>query len=219
MLKDAAIHWVRANCTDPKLRADFSRKLKDVLQRRLNCWFAVGSALTRTGAPYMIHCFAGELFIFQLSSEQAVGLKLAPNALAESSDLCPAGFSRRSEHLAVSLSKFELDAPVLTATDPICGVVEYEVEGEPPTAYCLRMDGLLGLCGDDVAWTMPRQTLSRSGQIRFSFSSLGESVWPMVLLQRAPVAVFLRLYADPVPGDVNQRRAISNTCGALLDVR
>jgi hypothetical protein len=61
--------------------------LKDVLQRRVDSWFAVGQALTRERVPYMIHCFAGELFIFQLTKAQAAGLMLAPNATASAPTL------------------------------------------------------------------------------------------------------------------------------------
>ena len=218
MLRDAAINWVRANCIDPKLQSDFSLKLKDVLQRRVDCWFAVGQALTRERVPYMIHCFAGELFIFQLNPAQAAGLMLSPNALAESSDPHPEAASRSAIQPLLSLSKLELDNAILTPNDRINGSFVYEIEGEPPAAYCLRMDCSLGLSGDETTWNNGEQILGKSGQMRFSFDPLKESVWPFVLLHRGPLAVFMRAYSLPSSGDPALRRCISNTCGTLIDV-
>lgn len=108
MLKDAAINWVRANCRDPKLGADFSRKLNNVLQRRVACWFAIGQSLTGERQPYMIHCFADELFIFQLSNAQAKGLMLAPDAMCSSFDPRPAAARQKVLPRIVSISRFDL---------------------------------------------------------------------------------------------------------------
>ena len=218
MLKDAAINWVRSNCTDPKLQVDLSRKLKDVLQRKVDCWFAVGQALTRERVPYMIHCFAGQLFIFQLSNAQAAGLMLAPDAMAACTDPRPAAASVRATPQLMSLSKFELDKPSLTPNDRITGSVDYEIEGEIPAVYCLRLDCSLGLSGDETSWTSPEQVLSRAGQFRFSFDALRESAWPFVLHHRGPLALFLRVYSHATSDDIALRRPISDTCGTLVDV-
>lgn len=218
MLKNAAINWVRANCSDPKLRADFSRKITDVLQRRVDCWFAVGQALTRGRVPYMIHCFAGELFIFQISKAQAAGLMLAPDAMASSSDPHPAPPRQNPVQRVMSISNFQLDKAVLTAADRITGSFTYEIEAETPTAYCLRLDCSLGLSGDETGWAFPDQPLSASGQIHFSFDPLRESVWPLALIHRGPLAVFLRVCALPDTGDVSVRNPIRNTGGTLVDI-
>ncbi|HXE53032.1 MAG TPA: hypothetical protein VN541_08460 [Tepidisphaeraceae bacterium] len=195
-----------------------SGKLKDALQRRIDCWFAVGQALTKERAPYMIHCFAGELFIFQLSPAQAAGLMLAPNALCDSRD--PRGSSRDSRPLdtPVSLMRFELDRPTLRPRERIDGAVEYEIEGHAAINYCLRLDYLLGLAGDEVIWATPPQPLEPSGKIRFSFDPPRESVWPFVQLHRGPIAVFLQMYSRSRLEEVTARHPISNTCGTLIDV-
>lgn len=216
MLKDAAINWVRANCTDLKLRADLSRKLKDVLQRRVECWFAVGGALTRERVPYMIHCFASELFIFQLSEAQAASLMVAPDALMCNTDPNPTPVVERVLPLAISLSNFELDKPTLTANGPVTGSIAYEIEGETTTSYCLRLDCLMWLRGDQTSWNIPEQILHRSGRIRFSFELTMGLPWPF--LPQWPAVVFLRVCTLPSSGEVALRRAISNTCGSLIEV-
>jgi len=216
MLKDAAMNWINANCKDPKLRSDFSRQLKSVLQRRVDCWFALGSGLTRQRVPYMIHCFAGELFIFQLSAAQAAGLMLAPDALCSSSDSQP-GESRPTAP-PISLANFELDRPILTETERITGSCSYEIEGEIPASYCLRLDCLLGLAAGDTIWSDPGQILGRSGHLRFSFDAIRETAWPIALFHRGPAAVFLRVCTFPIAGDAASRHPISNACGTLVDI-
>jgi len=216
MLKDAAINWVRANCSDPKLRADFSRKLSDVLQRRVACWFAIGQALTREREPYMIHCFADELFIFQLSNAQSKGLMLAPDAMCSSFDPRPAAPRQKALPRVVSISRFQLEKPVLTAADRIAGAVSYELEGEVPPALCLRLDCSLGLSGDETSWLPIELTAGPPGRDSFSFAPLRESLWPLALMHRGPLAVFLRVCIDS--DTVVQRSPISNTCGTLLDI-
>lgn len=216
MLKDAAKNWVQTNCFDPKLRHDLSRQLADVLQRRVDCWFGVGEALTRSKAPFMIHCYAGELFFFQLTKAQAAGLRMAPNAMMGHSVPFPPT-SCRANPVIVSISKLELDKPIVAANDAISGTFEYEIDGEPPTSWCARLNCLMGLGEDETSWCSPIHALGRSGQIRFSFES-GRQVWPLGLMHGGPLPVFLRVYSDPCPGDESQRQPISNTCGALLDI-
>src|SRR5258706_14716344 len=121
MLVDVAIGWVRANCLDPKLRSDLSQKLKDAMQRRVDCWFAVGPVLTRERTAYMIHCFAGELFIFQLTAEQAAAVLPAPHALASSVDQRPPGLNQRANPALLSVSDLQVDRAVLTPLDVVSG--------------------------------------------------------------------------------------------------
>jgi hypothetical protein len=216
MLKDAAIAWVRGNCTDQRLRSDLSRKLKDALQRRYDCWFAVGQTLTKERAPYMIHCFAGELFIFQLSPAQAAGLLLAPNASCASRDPRESTREPRPRDLPVSITKLELDTPALRPGERIEGSIEYEVEGVAVTPYCLRLDCLSGLSGDEIAWNLPSQQLDHSGKIHFSFDPLWGSVpWPFAPLHQAPVTMFVQMFSWHE--EVRNRHALSNTCGTLID--
>jgi hypothetical protein len=216
MLKDAAINWVRANCRDPKLRADFTRKLSDVLQRRVACWFAIGQALTRERQPYMIHCFADELFIFQLSLAQAKGLMLAPDAMCSSFDPRPTAPRQKVLPRMLSISQFELDKPALTEADRITGSVAYELESELPPSLCLRLDCSLGLSGDETSWVPLDLTAGPPGRAYFSFAPLRESVWPLALMHRGPLAVFLRVCIDS--NAMVQRYPISNTCGTLIDI-
>lgn len=217
MLIDAAMGWVKGNCPDPKLRADLKRKMKDAMQRRVDCWFGIGPVLTRERLPYLIHCYAGELFIFQLMPEQAAAILPRPNALGSSLDQRAPGSNRRAEQMLVSLSDLEVDRPVLTPHDPVTGSVQYEVLGELPAEYCLRLDYQLGL-PDAVSWFCPEQILSGSGRIRFIFNRLADSVWPSVRCYQGPAALFLRVFTRPAKDETAERRPISNTCGALVQV-
>lgn len=216
MLIDAAVRWMEANCRDVQLRADLKRKLKDAMQRQSDCWFGIGPVLTKERAPYLIHCYAGELFIFQLTDRQAAAILPAANALASSVDQRPPGSNRRADETLVSLAGLELDRPFLTSGEPITGSVQYEVQGELPTEYCLRLDYQLGLA-DAVSWNRPEQILAGTGRIRFAFNRLADSIWPSVRNHRGPIALFLRVCTWPSTDQLSRRRAISNTCGALVD--
>jgi hypothetical protein len=91
MLIDAAIAWVQANCTDPKLRSDVARKLKDVMQRRVDCWFGVGPVLTRRHVPYLIHCWCS----YEMTSEFPAGYSLRLDyRVGLGEDLDPASLNR-----------------------------------------------------------------------------------------------------------------------------
>jgi hypothetical protein len=217
MLIDAAMGWVKGNCPDPKLRADLRRKMKDALQRRIDCWFGIGPVLTRERVPYLIHCYAGELFIFQMTPEQSAAFLPRPNALGSSLDQQTPGSNRRAEQILISLSDMEVDRPVMTPNDPVTGTVQYEVVGELPAAYCLRLDYQLGL-PSDTSWFCPEQILSGSGRIRFIFNRLADSKWPFVQTHQGPAALFLRVFTHPAPDETATRRPISNTCGTLVQV-
>ena len=216
MLIDAAVAWTEANCRDVQLRADLKRKLKDAMQRQSDCWFGLGPVLTKEHAPYLIHCFAGELFIFQLTDRQAAVILPAPNALASSIDQRPPGSNRCAGEVLVSLAELELDRPFLTSGEPVKGSVHYEVQGELPAEYCLRLDYQLGLA-DAVSWNRSEQILAGSGRIRFSFNRLADSIWPSVRDHRGPIALFLRVCTWPTLDESSPRRPISNTCGTLVD--
>jgi hypothetical protein len=70
-MQGPAATWVKANCTNPKLVKDLQRFLFDANAAGVNCWFLVGSGLIRSGAASLVHCFAKELFAFQLTDAQA----------------------------------------------------------------------------------------------------------------------------------------------------
>lgn len=219
MLRDAAMYWVRKNCKDPRLQSDFADKLDSCLRGRMDCWFAVGGALTRHRVPYVLHCFAGELFAFQINDQQAAALLLKPNALITSTDPRPAPPNNRVAMPMISILRLKLDRETVAWNQPISGSCEYEVTGESPSSYCLRMDFSLFIAGDEIRWHFPDQILLPRGQMRFCFSELGERLMPDPNpgLKQVPLALFLRACVNPPSGEAESRDPISNTCGVLVD--
>lgn len=76
ILQELATAWMRANCPNADVQRDVLRQLDDAIGRSVGCSFVIGRNLTKSGAPYLVHCFCGELFAFQLTAQQAAGLNL-----------------------------------------------------------------------------------------------------------------------------------------------
>lgn len=80
-LRELATAWVEANCPSADVQHRFLHQLDDALSRSVGCSFVIGRNLTRSGTPYLIHCFCGELFAFQLTPRQAARLKVDDSQL------------------------------------------------------------------------------------------------------------------------------------------
>jgi hypothetical protein len=141
MLRDTAINWVRENCCSDKFVAGFIRTLDESLATGVNCSFVVGANLMVGGAPYLIHWFARELFMFQLSLGQAAKLGTAhPNAMRFSKGTAPIDDGLRPAD-SFSLDRLELVQPVLRDRTHAIGIrCAYHLVGNPPPKYGVRMD-------------------------------------------------------------------------------
>jgi hypothetical protein len=173
MLRDAAINWVRTHCPNPRFQADFLRHLGEVIGLGVNCAFTVGSGLTTGSKPYLLHWFAGELFIFQLTDRQARKLGIAPKVFR---------FARSHESVrdgpptsaVVALEHLEvIDCNSMDWNKPINLTCQYRLAGMPSAAYAFRLDfphAIQGGQGSFSLFTYPPDRLGESGTIDLSFT-------------------------------------------------
>ena len=212
----AAINWVKANCTHPKAVKDLSQFLFDATAAGVNCWFLSGRSLCRSGHATLVHCFAGELFVFPLSDAQAAIRGVDRNGMCTGRSPYSLPFVGKPEKIAISLDRLELLKPAITQTTPIVGRVHYEVLASGGVPWCVRMDYQLG-ADHRHAWDYPQRPLWGKGMLDVSFLPIAPE--PSVATTfKGPLALFVRLCAMSPPEQADSRPAISNTVGTLVEV-
>lgn len=174
ILRDLATTWVRANCPRVEVQDDFLKWLDNALQRGVGCSFVVGRELTRSGHPFLVYCFCGELFAFQLTRQQAARLNPRENTLLSVRGLNEQSHGPHPE-APVRLEKVVVDnAQALDRSARVTGAVTYRTERhwfvplavqavcEPPgRTNMVFYHHLLGLPQGE-------------GEFRFSLSPLGD---------------------------------------------
>jgi hypothetical protein len=182
----------------------------------MDCAFVVGGALTRSGNAGLVNCFAGEVFIHQLTDSQAasIGVKRDRSCCVHRNKKSP--LMRPPAKVVVSLGRLELLNPILSVTTPIVGQLEYELLDEEPKAWCLRLDYSLGQM-TRAARDFRMPPLWGKGVLDFAFASMA-SVGPVPSGFKGPVVFFARIIELSRPGDLEPGIPISNTAAALTDV-
>lgn len=215
MQKDAAIQWVRANCPTRQVSWDVKAALEDADAAGANCWFVIGSRMTKGRVPYFIHCFAGEVFIFQLTEAQAKATGVHPMGMGKHRETRPDPIPAAPPPV-ISLERFELRDTALTQTMPIVGRLHYEVLADGGGPWCVRLDyDLPG--GRRVAWDMPERTLWGKGTIDVQFLPIAPTP-DIATKYRGPLVLFARLFEMSPPELTHTRRPISTVCAALVDL-
>ena len=217
MLRDAAIRWVRTNCTSQRFQTAFVHDLDEAISLSVNCSFIIGGALTRIFKPYLLHWFADELFIFQLTPQQAARLGIAPKEARfrcdhESVPDSPPAVA------CLSLDRLELEQPILSDWKrPIVAKCDYRVTGNVPADVALRMDFSQG-ANDGIRtfcqFAFPHVAPSATGTIRAEFEP--GNLLPGTKLN-AVMAVFIRCYASSKEPAIRWS-PISNPVAAMLEL-
>lgn len=128
ILREMAEVWVRANCPRVEVQDDILKWLDNALQRGVGCSFVVGRELTRSGHPFLVYFFCGELFAFQLTRQQAARLNPDETTLLSARGLNEQSHSPHPEPL-VRLEKVVVDnAHALDRSAPLTGTVTYRTE-------------------------------------------------------------------------------------------
>lgn len=124
-VRDLAQAWVSANCPNPDVQKDIGRNLDSALARGVGCSFIIGRRLTRTAAPYLIHCYCGELFAFQLTPPQAARLRIKDSVVVFGSSCTHHNHTPHAEP-PVNLVQAEVDgAEALDHSLPVEGTLKY----------------------------------------------------------------------------------------------
>jgi len=87
ILRELAAAWVKANCPSTDVQHAFLHQVDDALGRSVGCSLVIGQRLTKSGTPYLVHCFCGELFAFQLTPRQTARLKVNDSQLVAAQGL------------------------------------------------------------------------------------------------------------------------------------
>jgi hypothetical protein len=214
MLRDTAIAWVRNNCSNPKLLEDFASFVDEAAAKRANCRFIFGSGLTRREAPFLVHSFGNEMFIFQLSEAQAAARGAKPGVLA--SMRYPHPLEESPNKPILSIERFELQDAVFAQPRPIIGRVHYEMPAGLTGNVCVRLDYLLE-SGNQTAWDYTRWPLWGKGVLDVKFSPIALKA-AFVTDLKGPVVMFVHLVEVTEPVGSPPRRPISNTGAALVDI-
>lgn len=216
MLRDAALVWIRSHLPDPRFQRDFENHLDDADARGLTCFLVIGPGLTTDGEPYLMHCFCGELFIFQLTHDQARNLKVQDNHVHWGTGLVKDRMQSVAEP-AVALSGFEIEqAESLRSDTPLIAHVLYETTEGWLAPSVLRLDYDVPGMGSGVSWHYLDGHMPRKGRIKCFFNPFRQ------VIGKSPasgtIAVFLRLCTLPDPLNTENRLPISNICAALVTV-
>lgn len=128
IIRDLAAAWVRANCPGRDVRDDFLERVDDSLRCGVGCSFLLGRKLTTDGKPYLVHCFCGELFAFQLTPRQAARFKVNDAELISARGLTQHDHEPHPEP-PVQLEQIEIDsATALDKSKPIRGTLKYRAD-------------------------------------------------------------------------------------------
>ena len=216
MPRNSAIGWVRDNCRNPGLQADFIRKMDEAIASGLNCSFLIGAGNTFKGFPFLLYCFADELFITELTHEQAAKLGIAPNQMRCRIDAGEQAAKVPSRQISVEGLKMESDT-ISDPSQPIRGTFRYRTEGTAPRSYCVEMDYASGTRTVTNYIYLPTPLLD-SGEITVAFPPLGDRKDQTTPGMDPVILAFVRICAVPDPRSPYGRQPVSNAATALLEI-
>lgn len=128
ILHEMATTWAQANCVSVDVQNDLLRQLDRAVQRNVSCSFTIGDSLTKSRKPYLISCFGGEFFVFELTRSQVARLGMKDNEL----DCSPSARRETYGMFAephVWLQEVNVDhAAALNGEVPITGSLSYRAE-------------------------------------------------------------------------------------------
>jgi hypothetical protein len=215
-MQGAAANWVKSNCNNPQLVKDVLRLLFDANADGVNCWFLIGSGLIHSGKASLVHCFVGELFVFELTDAQAALRGVDRQGMCVGRGRGPLPEMRPPATIAISLDRLELQNTTITPTTRFVGRVHYQVLADGGGPWCVQLDYELGN-QHHRAWDYPERPLWGKGMLDVSFSPIAPQ--PNAAQSfKGPLALFVHLCGVPRPEQADLRPAISNTVATLTDV-
>jgi hypothetical protein len=212
----AAVNWVRAECISPELARQTAHFLNACSAAGLDCSFVVGGALTRSGNAGVLNCFAGEVFVHQLTDAQAAAMGVARDGTCCTHSNKRSQVMRPPPRVALSLGRLEMLGPTLTPTTPIVGRLEYQLLGGEPEAWCLRLDYSLGQM-TRVARDFRQPPLWGKGVLDIAFESMA-AVGPVPPGLKGPAVMFARIIELSRPNDLGPGCPVSNAAAAMVEV-
>ena len=173
-LRELASAWIRANCPRADVQDGFLQPLDEALHRGVGCSFLIGRELTKGGKPYVVHCFCGELFAFQLTPRQAARLQVNDAELVSARGVTQHDHEPHPEP-PVRLEQVEVDsAGALDRSKPVTGTLTYRTDKwwVVPVAIQAACEPASGT--SMVLYHHLDHLPRGDGTIRFSFPPIGE---------------------------------------------
>ena len=174
ILHEMATAWAQANCVSVDVQNDLLRQLDRAVQRNVSCSFTIGDSLTKSRKPYLISCFSGEFFVFELTRSQVARLGMKDNEL----DCSPS--ARRETHGMfaephVWLQEVNVDrAAALNGEVPITGSLSYRAEQSILQPLEIRV--VCEPLGRDSVTLLHRlsQLAPREGTVKFTLRKIAD---------------------------------------------
>ena len=215
------LSWVEANCPSQRVRRDIFALAQAAENQQRDCHFAIGWKLTRCRRAYLVHSFGGEVFVFNLTNDQArmfglIGTKV--NAWLDGPRKTP------GSPPPIELDGAEIDEPHrLDLFAPITGFCTYHTELPWQQDLCLRIDFVLRR-------TNPPDATRRTGlffypllpngpSLPFEFSPVSSLDLAGQLVRPQTAAGFVRFCTPPDPQRGKDSRPLSNAHGILVTFR
>ncbi|MFO0915218.1 MAG: hypothetical protein U0795_19810 [Pirellulales bacterium] len=127
-LREVTMNWVCANCTIQDVHRDVEVVLGRALQQGLSCSFTLGAGLIKSRKPYLIYCYNGEFYAFQLTPRQVARLGLRHDQMASGTG-CRGGLSQPVVDPIVNIAGVEVNnAWALNRNLPITGTLQYQTQ-------------------------------------------------------------------------------------------
>lgn len=128
MLRDMATTWARAYCPTVEVQEYLLRQLDQAMQRNVNCSFTIGQSLTKVGRPFMVRCFNGEFFVFELTLSQVARLGMKDNEAAYAESASREPLVSNTDPI-ICLQDVAIDqATDLSREAPITGTLRYQAK-------------------------------------------------------------------------------------------
>ncbi len=118
----------------------------------------------------------------------------------------------------IALDDLKMELPVLRrASDPIIARCRYELIGEVPESYCVRMDFAAGGIANYIVYDHPIIPLEKLGVLKLTFQIMGGPNAPDFAELEKLMVGFVRICRRPNAHQGNEGQPLSNALAALLE--
>ena len=142
LLQEIATNWLRSNCPLADMQAQLLLGLNQAIDAKVGCSFVIGPNLTRAGTPFLVEFFCGEMFVFQLTPQQATKLMVKNNELVQRVGIKMQNHDPRPvPPVRIDTLKLVQD-PEASWTSPLTGTLTYSCEQcwSVPTALQIAIE-------------------------------------------------------------------------------
>lgn len=177
-LREIVAAWARANCPREDVQASLLGSLDHSMPKQRMCTFTIGKLLTRSGKPFMVSCFGGELFAFELTDDQVKRLEVE-DAMLVHSEALHAQSHRSAANPVITIEQVVVDAAQeVDRAKPITGTLRYRSKQILSRPLVVRVALERPGRGSVTLFHYLYDLYPAQGEIRFQLRALDESYHP-----------------------------------------